>query len=76
LRIVFASSDKDQHSFDDYFKEMSFDLAVPFGSKPPCGSDVRGIPTLKLFRRDGSLVTADGRGKVSSDPSGASFPWA
>lgn len=73
---MFASSDKDDAAFAAYFKEMSFDLAVPYGTRPSCGSDVRGIPTLKLFRRDGSLVTADARSKVSADPSGAAFPWA
>ncbi len=76
LKIVFVSSDRDQAAFDSYFKEMSFGLAFPFGSKPSCGSDVRGIPTLKLYRRDGTLVTADARGKVSADPTGKSFPWA
>ena len=78
LKIVFVSSDRDEKSFSDYFKSMSFGLALPFGDKHKdvVGADVRGIPTLKLFRRDGTLVTADGRAKVMGDMAGASFPWA
>jgi hypothetical protein len=77
LKIVFVSSDKDLAAFKDYFSGMTFGLALPFGDahKDVCGKDVRGIPTLKLFRRDGTLVTGDARGFVTSDPEGASFPW-
>ncbi len=78
LKIVFVSSDKDLASFKAYFAHMSFGLALPFGDahKEVCGKDVRGIPTLKLFKRDGTLVTGDARGHVTSDAAGARFPWA
>jgi thiol-disulfide isomerase/thioredoxin len=78
LKVVFVTSDRDADSFRNYFEEMAWDLALPFGSehKKTVGADVRGIPTLKLFRADtGELVTSDARLFVTDDPDGASFPW-
>merc|ERR1711904_19883 len=36
---------------------------------------VRGIPALVIVDKDGSVITWEGRGAVSSDPEGAKFPW-
>merc|ERR1712118_267028 len=36
---------------------------------------VRGIPALVIIDKDGSVITKEGRGAVSSDPQGAKFPW-
>jgi nucleoredoxin len=78
LEIIFASSDKDEGAFDDYFKEMPW-LALPYAQRKEkeelsemCG--VEGIPSFVIFNPDGTVLTADGRSKVSSDPTGASLP--
>ena len=36
---------------------------------------VNGIPSLVVLDEDGSLITLDGRSKVTEDPTGQSFPW-
>lgn len=80
--IVFASSDKDEASFKEYFKEMPW-LALPHDSplkKKLSGRfDVSGIPTFVLleWNEEGKLavITTNGRGAVSGDPDGNEFPW-
>jgi nucleoredoxin len=76
LAVVFVSSDQDEEAFKEYFGSMSWDLALPFedSHKEVVGGDVQGIPTLKIFSIDGKLVSANARGGVSSDPTGARFP--
>ena len=77
FKVIFVSSDQDEGAFNDYFGSMSFGLALPYGDehKDVIGKDVRGIPTLKLFKRDGTLLTADGRKYVTQSANGAGFPW-
>lgn len=77
MACVFVSSDKDEEAFADYFGEMSWDLALPFEDdhKKVVGGDVRGIPTLKLFDKAGNLICPNARGAVTSDPTGAAFPY-
>lgn len=78
MEIVFCSSDQDQNAFDSYFAEMPW-LALPFEKRAEkeslsdmCG--VQGIPTFAVVNSDGTIVTTDGRSKLSSDPMGATFP--
>merc|ERR1711988_83039 len=79
FEIVFVSSDRDEASFDDYFKDMPW-LALPFADR--AGKDrlnkkfkVQGIPSLVIVDKDGQTITTDGRSAVSEDPQGANFPW-
>merc|ERR1711988_611351 len=79
FEIVFVSSDRDEASFDDYFKDMPW-LALPFADRS--GKDrlnkkfkVQGIPSLVIVDKDGQTITTDGRSAVSEDPQGANFPW-
>jgi nucleoredoxin len=79
LEIVFVSSDRDEKSFEDYYGEMLW-AALPFQDKDRKAAldkkfKVQGIPTLVLLDSDGKLITKDGREAVSSDPTGAEFPW-
>merc|ERR1719163_2544816 len=79
LEIVFASSDRDEKAFGEYFAEMPW-LALPFSErdrkeKLSSKFKVRGIPTLVILDTDGSVITTDGRSAVSEDPTGAAFPW-
>lgn len=70
FEIVFVSSDRDESSFKQYHAEMPW-LALPFSDralKTALSSkyDVSGIPTLVLLKPDGTLITKDGRSRVSS----------
>ena len=77
LAIVFISSDRDEAAFNEYHDSMPW-LAMPYGERELKAGlsnlfGVRGIPTLILLKRDGTLVTADGREAASY---GADcFPW-
>eukprot|EP01116_Phalansterium_solitarium_P003545 TRINITY_DN14363_c0_g1_i1.p2 TRINITY_DN14363_c0_g1~~TRINITY_DN14363_c0_g1_i1.p2 ORF type:complete len:417 (-),score=158.92 TRINITY_DN14363_c0_g1_i1:98-1348(-) len=78
--IVFVSSDREEHAFDDYFAEMPW-YALPYSDRQRKAQlskkfKVRGIPTLVVLTPDGKTATLDGRAAVSRDPTGADFPWA
>jgi len=81
MEIVFASSDRDEDAFDEYFGEMPW-TALPFcdrGLKNKLSKKfkVNGIPAFVIVdAATGELVTSDGRGGVSKDPKGEQFPWA
>ena len=69
VEVVFVSSDRDQGSFDSYFKSMVC-LGLPFHDRArknalSAAYDVTGIPTLVVLDgRSGELVTTEGRGIV------------
>jgi nucleoredoxin len=78
MEIIFVSSDRDEASFNDYFKEMPW-LALPYCKREAkeilsdaCG--VQGIPFFAVINPDGTIITTDGRSKVTSDPKAESFP--
>jgi len=79
LEVVFVSSDKDEEQFKDYFKDMPW-LALDFEDRKRKTQlsgmfGVRGIPALVIVDKDGSVITKEGRGAISSDPEGVKFPW-
>ena len=78
FEVIFVSSDRDQHSFDEYFAEMPW-LAVPHGdSRKGALSklfEVEGIPTLVIIGPDGKIINTEGTSAVGSDPDGAEYPW-
>jgi len=78
MEIIFVSSDKDKGQFDNYFEEMPW-LALPYENRQAkevlskaCG--VQGIPSFAVINPDGTIITTDGRSKVTSDPTGATLP--
>jgi nucleoredoxin len=79
LKVVFATNDRDEDAFMSYFKEMSFDLAIPFDDAHIQNLmkkfRVSGIPTLIVLDNSGHLITKEGREGVSRDADGAHFPW-
>lgn len=79
LEIIFVSSDRDQASFAEYYGTMPW-LAIPNGdarkNKLSKAFGVSGIPMFVLVdAATGETITTQARGKVSSDPTGAEFPW-
>jgi len=79
LEIVFVSSDKSQKEFLEYYGTMPW-LAIPQGDKRKSQLSkrfgVEGIPSFVIVdAATGETINANARGKVSSDPTGAEFPW-
>merc|ERR1712216_147840 len=79
LEIVFVSSDRDEAAFKDYFGEQPW-LALDYADRKRKEQlsncfGVRGIPSLVIIDKDGSVITKDGRAAVSSDTTGTDFPW-
>lgn len=80
LEVVFVSSDRDESSFNDYFKEMPW-LALPFADRERKNLlsrqfKVQGIPTVVIINaEDGKVISTDGRTAIAGDPTGEKFPW-
>jgi len=79
LEIVFVSSDSDDGAFQEYFKEMPW-LALPYSDRQKKETlskkfGVNGIPSVIILDADGNVITKDGRGALSEDPTGEEFPW-
>jgi len=77
--IIFASSDRTESDFNEYFGEMPW-KALPHEDERKEELDsmfeVSGIPTLVVIdAKTGALISKSGRAKVDSDPEGAEFPW-
>lgn len=83
FEFIFASSDKEKDQFTEYHASMGF-AAMPFRHDAiealKSLLQVRGIPTLVTLELaadgDVKLINAKARGQVTSDESGATFPWA
>lgn len=78
--IIFASSDKDQASFDEYFKGSMSWLAVPFADRERKNAlsqtfGVTGIPCLVMLSPDLTLINSNARLRIPGDTEGADFPW-
>merc|ERR1712217_363781 len=79
MGIVFVSSDRDEASFRDYFKEQPW-LALPYNQRDRKETlskkfKVRGIPSFVILDPEGETITTEGREAVSTDPEGANYPW-
>merc|ERR1719230_2314476 len=80
LEVVFVSSDRDEGAFESYFGEQPW-TALPYGERSLKGKlsskfKVQGIPTLVILDGEtGETITTNGREEVSTDPTGARFPW-
>jgi len=79
FEIIFASSDRDEVSFKEYFAEMPW-LALPYSERDMKAKlskifNVEGIPSFHIIEFDGTVINNNGRGAVGGDPEGNSFPW-
>jgi nucleoredoxin len=79
VEIIFASSDSDQHSFDEYYGSMPW-AAIPFSSsniKQALSSKygVRGIPSLIVLNNNGETVDANGRNTVVGAKGNTDQAW-
>jgi len=69
VEIVFVSSDRDVESMVNYMKEFHGDwfgveLNSTVANKLKSLYDISGIPSLIVCKKDGTLITKDGRGQV------------
>ena len=83
LAVVWVNVNRDEprESFEEYFRDMPW-FAVPFENIPRALSNTAdqfslvGIPHFVLLDGfDASIVTLDGRSKVTNDRYGIEFPW-
>jgi len=78
FEIIFASSDRDEAAFKEYFGDMPW-LALPHGDKRKekwsQAFGVSGIPTFVILDKELNTITKDGREVVSEFPEGDGFPW-
>merc|ERR1712188_34295 len=79
FEIIFASSDRDENAFKEYFGEMPW-LALPYVDRKQKEAlskvfGVNGIPSFHIIEHDGTVINNSGRGAVGSDPEGEEFPW-
>lgn len=78
FEIVFASSDKDQSQFDNYYNNVHPWTAIPFADRDRKNSlskkyKVSGIPSLVIIDgKTGETITTKGRSVVSQPEK---FPW-
>jgi len=85
FEVIFVTGDRSEKDFKDYYDEMQSAggnwLALPWSAKAQRDElnslfEVSGIPCLVIVDENGVVVNRNARGAVSSDPSGAAFPWA
>lgn len=79
IEVIFISSDKDQLSFDDYFKTMPW-VAIPFQDAEISKNikthlAVSGIPTFIVMDKNGTIIDGDADTTVHSMSVSAIDKW-
>ncbi|CAL1281400.1 unnamed protein product [Larinioides sclopetarius] len=80
FEIIFVSSDRSEDALFDYMSEAHGDwLAVPYGSQTvdqlKKKFNVQGIPMLIVTRKDGTVISTNGRSDVESKGVKAFNDW-
>lgn len=80
VEVIFVTNDGSEEDMFAYMAELHGDwLALPFGSEPIKQLDtkyeINGIPTLVVVKKDGSLLTDDGREHIESNGVKAFKEW-
>jgi len=81
FEIIFLSSDSDQESFDEYYKDMPW-LTLDYGEQEKKEEleekfDVNGIPTFILLDGEsGEIICQNAKLQIQTkDTEGEKFPW-
>lgn len=81
FEVIFVSRDRSAEEFGEYYSKMPW-LAIPLHAVSQVLErlaprfQLKGIPHLVILDGDdASVITLDGRTKVSSDKYGLEFPW-
>ncbi|CAF0994942.1 unnamed protein product, partial [Didymodactylos carnosus] len=77
--VVFVSSDEDQSSFDEYYKEMPW-KAIPYEDRTLAEKleqkyQIQRIPSLIILKTDGTILTEDGVTELTQKGSNAIGKW-
>ncbi|CAF1685630.1 unnamed protein product [Rotaria magnacalcarata] len=80
LEIVFISSDRDQDSFNEYFKEMPW-KALSYSDRDRAEKlsekfNIEGIPSLVVLSSTCETITSDGVDEVRAEPKKVLHQWA
>jgi len=80
LEIIFVSSDRSEEALFDYMSESHGDwLAVPLNSSVTDQLKkqfkIEGIPTLVIIKKDGTVVSKNGRSDVERKGAAAFKDW-
>jgi len=78
MEVIFISSDRDEEAYKAYCAEQPWGK-LPWDKRKEKQElsnmfQVEGIPTFVVLNPDGSLLTKDGRSKVTADPKGETLP--
>jgi len=78
MECILISCDRDEDAYNEYCKEFPF-AKLPWAKRSEERElneiyQVEGVPTLVVLNPDCTLLTLDGRGKVSGDPEGEQLP--
>nr|ABF22607.1 16 kDa thioredoxion [Carcinoscorpius rotundicauda]2LUS_A Chain A, Thioredoxion [Carcinoscorpius rotundicauda] len=81
FEIIFVSSDRSEDDMFQYMMESHGDwLAIPYRSGPASNVTAKygitGIPALVIVKKDGTLISMNGRGEVQSLGPRAFQNWA
>jgi len=80
FELIFASSDKDETQFNEYYNEMPW-MALPFADRAQKDKlakwfKVSGIPMLCIIdAKTGETITTNGRGDISSEDFIENYPY-
>ena len=80
IEIVFASSDRSLEDMQEYMKTSHVSwLALPYNSELGASLksrfNIQGIPALIVCKRDGKVITKDGRGEIQRAGTEAMRQW-
>jgi len=79
FEVIFASSDKNEAQFNEYYAEMPW-LAIPYEDRKRKTDlsqkfNVTGIPCLVILDPDLNVINSNARLRAQHDTEGADFPW-
>ena len=80
IEIVFVSSDRSLEDMQEYMKTSHGSwLALPYNSELGASLksrfNIQGIPALIVCKRDGQVITKDGRGEIQRAGTEAMRQW-
>lgn len=78
MEIVFVSLDHKEDDFDFYYEQMPW-LALPYKDRTQemalvQAFEVKGIPRLVIYDKDGNVTTSNGKSICDYDPYGEQYP--
>ena len=77
-QIIFCSLDKSEEDYKEYIEEMPW-WVLPYATetlpKLVTSLQANSMPHLVVIDTEGKIITKDGVGALTQDPTGKLFPW-